>query len=71
MLVLTVTTSAARLATLIDTVAATAAAGRNAFMLFRHVPAFGRYYKPPKPLPELLERPWCRAGCAPFRIDQV
>ncbi len=71
MLVLTITTNAARLRNLVDLVAETSATGRNSFMLFQHLPQFGRHFAPPKPLPQLLSEPWHRAGHEPFRIDRA
>jgi hypothetical protein len=70
MLVLTVTTSAARLRNLVDLVDETSATGRNSFMLFQHLPQFGRHFTPPKPLPQLLSELWHRAGHEPLRIDR-
>lgn len=69
MLVLTVTTSAARLRNLVDLVADASVTGRNSFMLFQHLPQFGHHFAPPKPLPELLSNPWCRAGFGMLQID--
>lgn len=69
LMVLTVTTSAARIRNMVELVATEASGGRNSFMLFRHVPQFGRVFKPPKPMPELLHGPWERAGYEPFQID--
>lgn len=71
MLVLTVTTSAARLRNLVDLVSETSTSGRNSFMLFQHVPQFGRHFAPPKPLPELLSGTWSRAGYGALRIGCV
>ncbi len=42
----------------------------NTYLLFRTCENFGRYFKPPKPLPELLTGEWTRAGYPPFRIDR-
>ncbi|MGB0747120.1 MAG: replication-relaxation family protein [Magnetospiraceae bacterium] len=42
----------------------------NSYMLYRTVDAFGLAFKPPKPMPELLEGPWKRAGKADFGIDR-
>src|SRR3546814_3242296 len=53
MLVLTVTTSAARLCHLVDLVAETSVSSRNSFMLFQHLPQLGRHFTPPKPLQQL------------------
>lgn len=69
MLVLTVTTSAARLRNLVELVAETSVTGRNSFMLFQHLPQFGRHFMPPKQLPRLFSSAWCRAGHDAFRID--
>lgn len=70
MLVLTVTTSTARLRNLVGLVARTSATGRNSFMLFQRLPQFGRHFVPPKPLPQLLSEPWHRAGHEPLLIDR-
>ena len=69
MLVLTVTTSATRMRNLVDLVAGTSDAARNSFMPFQHLPEFGRHFRPPKPLHQLLLGSWERAGHEPFRID--
>jgi hypothetical protein len=71
MLVLTVTTNAGRRRNLVDLVAETSATGRNSFMLFQHLPQFGRHFTPPKSLPQLLLGPWSRAGHDAFRIDYI
>jgi len=69
MLVLNVTTSEARLRNLVSLVADSSPAGSNSFMLFQSLPSFGRFFKPPKLLPQLLHEPWLRAGHDPLRID--
>ncbi|WP_028795334.1 replication-relaxation family protein [Thalassobaculum salexigens] len=71
MLVLTVTASSGRLGNLIELVAKTSETGRNSFMLFQHLPQFGRYFTPPKPVPSLLSSAWRRAGHTGLRIDYV
>lgn len=68
MLVLNVTTSEARLRNLVSLVAETSPAGSNSFMLFRSLPSFGRYFKPPRPMLHLLRERWFRAGHEPFCI---
>jgi hypothetical protein len=40
----------------------------NSYMLFRTCESFGQVFKPPKPMPELLDGNWARAGQAPFCI---
>jgi hypothetical protein len=70
MVVLTVTTSERKMQNIIDVVREQSTNGKNSFMLFQYVPAFGRYFKPPMPLYELLTKPWLRAGHQPFVIDR-
>jgi hypothetical protein len=40
----------------------------NSYMLFRTCAGFGPVFKPPKPMLDLLEGPWARAGQAEFKI---
>jgi hypothetical protein len=42
----------------------------NTFMLFRLWESFGPVFKPPKPMPDLLEGPWSRAGVDAFHIGE-
>ena len=62
MLVLTVTTSHRHMRGMIDLVTEIAPSGKNSFMCFQAVPEFSRPFKPPLPLPMLLDGPWERAG---------
>jgi len=39
-------------------------------LLFQTCDRFGRYFKPPKPMPGLLSGDWQRAGQPGFRIDR-
>lgn len=68
--VLTVTTSTRHMQNLINLVAEIAPSGKNSFLCFQAVPAFGSPFKPPQPLPTLLTGPWERAGHAPAYIDR-
>lgn len=68
LLVLNVTTSIERMQNLIDLVAETSELGGNTYMLFQASPLFGTYFKPPKPIPELLTGPWHRAGHPAFTL---
>lgn len=43
----------------------------NTYLLFQTCDHFGRYFKPPKPIPELLTGDWQRAGHEPFPIDRA
>ena len=70
MLVLTVTTGARRMQGCIDLVTEVAPSGKNSFLCFHAEPAFGRPFKPPYPLPGLLNGPWARAGHAPLYINR-
>ena len=71
MIVLNVTTSEARLQNLIDLTAKLSEGGRNSYMLFAALPAFGRAFRPVDVLDHLLTTPWRRAGLTGFRIDGV
>lgn len=62
MLVLTVTTSYRHMETMIDLIRKITPRKQNQFMCFQTVPAFGRPFRPPQPLPKLLYGPWPRAG---------
>ena len=70
LLVLNVTTSEERMKNLIELVAESSDSGCNTYMLFQTAPLFGTYFKPPKPIPDLLTGPWYRAGHAPFYLNQ-
>jgi len=39
------------------------------YQLFQTCECFGRFFKPPRPMLQLLNGPWLRAGELPFRID--
>ncbi|MCG6867342.1 MAG: replication-relaxation family protein [Gammaproteobacteria bacterium] len=43
----------------------------NTYLLFQTCDHFGRYFKPPKPMAELLLGDWLRAGHESFRIDRA
>lgn len=70
MMVLNVTTSEATKARMIALTDELSAKG-NTYLCFRTAETFGRYFKPPKPMPELLTGEWQRAGYPPFHIDRV
>lgn len=42
----------------------------NSYMLFRLCGSFGPVFRPPKPMPELLDGPWVRAGQDDFVISK-
>lgn len=69
LLVLNVTTSEATLANML-TIAGEVSPNGNSYQLFRCCPQFGRYFKPPKPLTELLAGKWTRVGMEPFGIGR-
>lgn len=68
LLVLHVATDAARLGKMLD-LTASQTPDTAAFHLFRRVDRFGPVYRPPDPMPELLDAPWARAGLDSLRID--
>jgi hypothetical protein len=43
---------------------------RGSFMLYQAWEAFGDYFRPPRPRPDLLLRSWHRVGQSPFFISQ-
>ena len=69
MMVLNVTTSGATRDRMIALTSELSERG-NTYLLFQTCDHFGRYFKPPKPIPELLSGDWLRAGYEPFRIDR-
>jgi len=71
MMVLNVTTSPQTQAKMIELALETSEGRGNSYLLFRTAEQFGRYFKPPKPMPELFEGEWARAGKSAFRIDQA
>ena len=71
MVVLNVTTSEARMRNLVALTGKLAEGGRNSYMLFAALPAFGRAFRPVEVLDHLLTSPWRRAGLAGFRIDRA
>lgn len=68
LLVLNVTTNTKTMARMMDLAKDISGTG-NSYMLFRTAGQFGRYFKPPKPMPELQTGEWLRAGYPSFRID--
>jgi hypothetical protein len=71
MMVLNVTTSEQTQAKMIELALETSEGRGNSYLPFRTAEQFGRYFKPPKPMPELFEGEWARAGKAGFRIDHA
>ena len=69
-MVLNVTTSEETVARLIALAQALLPEG-NPYLLFRAAETFGRYFKPAKPMRELLSGPWARAGREAVRIGEV
>jgi len=67
LMVITVTTSAARMRTMRE-VWEEVYGGPVEHALFTHIPYFAGYYKPPPPLPELFERAYERPGADPYLI---
>jgi hypothetical protein len=70
LLVLTVATSPQTMARMIALANEISEGRGNAYMLFQTAEQFGRWFKPGKPMPELLHGPWARAGREGFRIDE-
>ena len=71
LLVLNVITDENRLRQLLSVTEKEAPASGNAYHLFQTIEGFGPIFRPPLPMPGLLEHPWVRAGREPFRIDQA
>ena len=71
LMVLAVTTAEAKRKKLVALTERLSGPAGNSYMLYRTCEAFGPVFKPPKPMPELLEGPWRRAGMADFYIDGV
>ena len=70
LMVLNVTTSERTLDSMMKLAGEVSKKG-NTYLLFRACDHFGRYFKPPGVLPEILTGEWQRAGYPPFRIDGV
>lgn len=70
-MVLTVTTEPQTMAKMLELANEVSEGRGNSYLLFRTAEHFGRYFKPPKPLPELLQGEWERSGQLAFRIDQA
>lgn len=70
LLVLTVATSPATTARMIALASEVSEGRGNAYMLFQTAEHFSRWFKPAKPMPELLHESWARAGREGFRIDE-
>jgi hypothetical protein len=71
MMVLNVTTSEQTQAKMMELALETSEGRGNSYLLFRTAEQFGRYFKPAKPMTELLEGEWVRAGKPGFRIDRA
>lgn len=69
MLVLTVTTSETRQRRMVKLTEEYFPCG-NSYQLFSHWGAFGVPFRPPRPRPALLSKPWVRAGMAAYCIGQ-
>jgi hypothetical protein len=69
LLVLNITTSDRTMQNMIDLTNELSERG-NTYLLFQTCDHFGRYFKPPKPMPRLLSGDWQRAGHPGFRIDR-
>lgn len=69
LLVLHVLSDAMRMQRMIEFVAESYLHG-NAFMLFQAWEDFGPVFRPPEPIPALLNGGWVRGGLDPFRIDR-
>ncbi len=70
-MVLNVTTSTQTMAKMIELATQVSEGRGNSYLLFRTAEQFGRYFKPPKPMLELLNGEWTRAGQPVFRIDRA
>jgi hypothetical protein len=69
MMVLNVTTSEATMNRMIALTGELSGKG-NTYLCFRTSDQFGRYFKPPRPMDELMTGEWQRAGYPPFHIDR-
>ncbi|RWQ58829.1 replication-relaxation family protein [Mesorhizobium sp.] len=69
LLVLNVTTNERAMANMMRL--AQSLSGQGNYLLFRTAEQFGRYFKPSKTMPELMDEPWARTGSSTsFLIDQ-
>ena len=71
LLVLNVTTDAKRQAKMLQIAEDHAGSDGVSYQLFQVVDDFGPVFRPPSPMPQLLEAPWQRPGQSRFRIDQA
>lgn len=70
-MLLCVTTNTTHMHNIMEVVKEGTSTGSNTFMLFKALPNFGSYFKPPKPMLELGSKPYSRVGTTSFRIDQI
>lgn len=70
LMVLNVMNSKSRLRSYLNLITDLAPRG-NTYMLFTHLDGFGEFFTVPDIFDDLLHRPWERAGCEAFRIDQA
>ncbi len=68
LMVLTVLTDVTKLRKMMTLTHDVSGPAGNSYMLFRTCGGFRPVFKPPKPMPELLEGPWVRAGQDDFCI---
>ena len=68
LMLLYVTVSERHMYNLIDLLMELSGGKGNNYILFKTIPHFTRYFKPPKPQPELYTEPWKRAGHSDFYI---
>ena len=71
LLLLNVTSAPRRQQKMLEVAEEVLDAGERAWLLFQTCPEFARVFRPPPPMPQLLEGAWSRPGCDPFRIDRV
>lgn len=69
-LVLNVMNNETRMNNIMRVVADSHPKDKGAYMLFKAIPNFEGYFKPPKPMPHLFTDPWDRSGHDPFFIDR-
>ena len=70
LMLLYVTVSETHMNNLIDLLMELSNGKGNNYILFKTIPHFTRYFKPPKPQLDLFTEPWMRAGHSDFWINQ-
>ena len=70
LMLLYVTVSETHMYNLIDLLMDLSNGKGNNYILFKAISHFTRYFKPPKPQPELFTEPWKRAGHEDFYISK-